>query len=103
MLQVGSAKGVARLLQRAGLPGHLALLRSAHGKRSGKVWAALAALCGALPTLLAITGVLGLAAVVLVHEVAEIFDSFKDPAARAAGLPAARVAKARKSGASILS
>ncbi|MGQ3055127.1 MAG: hypothetical protein ACT6S0_25335, partial [Roseateles sp.] len=27
---------------RVGLPGHLTLLRSAHGKRSGKVWAALA-------------------------------------------------------------
>jgi FMN phosphatase YigB (HAD superfamily) len=34
---------IRQLLQRAGLPGHLALLRSAHGKRSGKVWAALAA------------------------------------------------------------
>jgi len=33
---------IRQLLQRAGLPGHLALLRSAHGKRSGKVWAALA-------------------------------------------------------------
>lgn len=30
------------LLARAGLPGHLALLRSAAGKRSGRVWAALA-------------------------------------------------------------
>lgn len=34
---------IRQLLQRAGLPGHLALLRSAHGKRSGKVWSALAA------------------------------------------------------------
>lgn len=34
---------IRQLLQRAGLPGHLALLRSAHGKRSGRVWAALAA------------------------------------------------------------
>jgi FMN phosphatase YigB (HAD superfamily) len=33
---------IRRLLQRAGLPGHITLLRSAHGKRSGKVWAALA-------------------------------------------------------------
>lgn len=34
---------IRQLLARAGLPGHLALLRSASGKRSGRVWAALAA------------------------------------------------------------
>ncbi|KQW41108.1 MULTISPECIES: FkbM family methyltransferase [unclassified Roseateles] len=32
---------IRQLLGRAGLPGHLTLLRSAAGKRSGKVWAAL--------------------------------------------------------------
>lgn len=34
---------IRRLLGRAGLPSHLALLRSASGKRSGRVWSALAA------------------------------------------------------------
>lgn len=34
---------IRRLLGKAGLPGHLDLLRSASGKRSGRVWAALAA------------------------------------------------------------
>lgn len=32
---------IRRLLQRAGLAGHFVMLRSAHGKRSGRVWAAL--------------------------------------------------------------